>query len=156
MSQVYMAHVVIAGDAQAIRRFDEALEKADATAEAESFERNVLAQDAEGQAVAAHYRATTSRSQPAIWHAASFAEVARLQAVVLSLLYEEQGCGSVFVELGEKPLFQNQDIYGFSPEGQDQVRLAQRCFTKIAEAQFGLDVVLDLTGDTKAPSDNTD
>lgn len=156
MSQVYMAHVVIAGDAQAISRFDEALEKTDATAEAESFERNVLAQDAEGQAVAAHYRATTSRSQPEIWHVAGSTEVASLPAVVLRLTYEEQGCGSVFVEIGEKPLFQNQDIYGFSPEGQEQVRQAQRCFTETAKTQFGLDVVLDLTGDNKAPSDNTD
>lgn len=90
------------------------------------------------------YAAQASRYRPILWSVASSPALVPLDLLTLRLLYEEQGDGAVFVEQGAQPLFANPSIYGYSDEGRNEVRKAERLFVQTARALFGTDASMTL------------
>lgn len=156
MSQVFMVNVVFAGPAETIAKLQAHIQESGALQDELKAECFVLAADERDKPTVVHYHVVSSGSYPFLWILASEDVVFEMGLVSMGVLFEEQGEGTVFVENAGKLVFEKLSIYGFSQEGQEEIRHAQTLFSELALKHFGITVQLNLAVDQPAESEEDD
>jgi hypothetical protein len=144
MSTYFATQIEIAGSAEDVERFNAEVLKDENARPSDRFEVRTLAVQPDGRPVALAYHAGKRRYAPAVEGFASSEDAAGLNVLTRIANFYEQGEASVGVYLGEKTLFDQNDLYLLDDQGtgREQMRESATCFVRAAHSTFGVTVQL--------------